>query len=148
MLVGLIRVFIACFLALLLAFFLCWVPDASGCLGHRLLVCLLLFGLGGSGLRCGCFSTLGTRVLGAVPGLFLGLADQGLGARCLRVPGARVLGAAFARFLSTFWQMFGLGGPGPGCQMLQGALACLLALFRPPFSSKISGAQNKIEINF
>ena len=66
------------------------VAGASASFGERVaffLACLVHFGLGGSGLRCGRFSTFGTRVLGA----------------------------AFARFESTVKPLVGLGGSGIGC---------------------------------
>ncbi len=54
---------------------------------------------------------------------------------------------AFARFKSISKPTFGLGGPGFGCQMLQGAwgFACLLAcLFgSPPRAPKPAGRENK-----
>ena len=108
---GCIRSFFrSCFLACLLACFIC--EFIACCIASLLASCLycllvflrafffsyllahLLFGLGGSGLRYGLFSTFGLECLGqllpaqkSLASLFSGEADQGLGARCLRVHG-------------------------------------------------------------
>ena len=101
-----------------------------------------LFGLGGSGLRCGSCSTKRTRVLGAafclrcgccstkrarvrgqllpafkaLSGLFPGLGGSGLRCGCCSTKRARVLREQLSPALkSTFRPLFGLGGSGLRC---------------------------------